>query len=86
MPCVTDKCPKGHYSKPIKHTSFTRRVIALHAQAKATSGLMLNKREQQDRLLAHMFSLIDQIQKQADQHRLVAILAPLIGSSKHGGS
>jgi hypothetical protein len=86
VPCVLDKCPKGHYSKPITNTSFTRQVIALHAQAKATGCMVLNKRERRDRLLAHWFSIIDQINKYADQQQLVAMLTSVFGSLVNGRS
>lgn len=48
--------------------------------------MVLNKRERRDRLLAHWFSIIDQINKYADQQQLVAMLTSVFGSLVNGRS
>lgn len=76
--CVMDKCPKGHYSKPIELSEADRQVVDLYRAAKATGGAVLNEEERRDNILKLVFGQLDVVFASAERAQLTQSLAAMV--------
>lgn len=82
LACVADRCPKGHYSKPIQLSIADRVVLDLYRASRATGGAVLSDEERGDELLMLALGLIDNVVEQARLMQLSQSMAAIALSVK----
>lgn len=78
VPCVQDKCPKGHYDKPIRISRREHRIIDLFKASKASGGAILNEAERNDRIVARAFAILEDVYEDAKNQAMAANVASIV--------
>lgn len=82
VPCIQDRCPKGHFDKPIEISKRERRIIDLYRAAKASGGAVLTEAERRDALVARAFSMLEDVYEQARNQAIATSVASIVLASK----
>ncbi len=78
LPCVADKCEKGHYSDQLQLSPSHARIIELYRSCKATSGACLTEAERQDSIVTFMLGMLDAEFERAKAMRMEQNIAALV--------